>query len=317
MVTKVGRRLVREMQAAAWRRTARTIDATPPTSAADHAVTVLTMVGTREVDAYLVALKSFHRYLPAHVEVMDDGSLTEDDRRRLAHHVPGIGFSTYADVPADRCQSGGCWERLYRIAALNRDRYVIQLDSDTVTTADPTEVRAAVEAGRGFVIAGGLEGSELVDYASAAAVARLQPLGHMQRDAEIALPHLAFGSRYVRGCAAFCGFPPGSVTREGIEAIHGVMARHLGARWSEWGSEQVASNLLVANAAGTQVLPAPKYCSHYPESYHLVRRPEIAFVHFIGSHRYDRGNYRALALGALDALARRGPGGAGLDAGPA
>jgi hypothetical protein len=302
---KVGRRILRDLGAGAWRRTARGVEDTPPTGTARLPVTVLSMVGTREVDAYLVAVKSFHRYLPARVEALDDGSLTADDRRRLARHVPGITISTYADVPADRCQSGGCWERLYRIAALNRDQYVIQLDSDTVTPSEPTEVLAAVEAMRGFVIGGGLEGSALVDYATAAAAAAPQPPGHMQRDAEIALPHLAFGGHYVRGCAAFCGFPPGSVTRDAIEAIHGVMVRHLGARWSEWGSEQVASNILVANAAGTTVLPAPRYCSHYPESYHLVRDPGVALVHFIGPHRYDRGNYRALARGAITALARR------------
>jgi hypothetical protein len=306
IMQRISRRVVRELSMAAWRRAARRIEATPPIVPIIRHVTILSMVGHRDLDAYLVAVKSFHRYLPASVEVLDDGTLSVRDRDRLQRHIRGLLITSFADVPADRCQRGGCWERLYRIADRNRDEYVIQLDSDTITRTDPTEVRDAVAAAVPFVISGDWKQAHIVDYASAADHARTMVTGHMQRDAEMALPGLTLGSSYVRGCAGFCGFPPGTVRRDLIEGIHREMADLLGTRWTEWGSEQVMSNLIIANSAGSIVLPSRKYCTHGPETLDIVRGSDVALVHFLGGDRFAAGNYRDLADRTIAAMREDG-----------
>lgn len=69
------------------------------------------------------------------------------------------------------------------------------------------------------------------------------------------------------------------------------MSALLGARWSEWGTEQVSSNYVVANSPDARVLPYPKYAC-----FDLDMDPErSAFLHFIGTHRFERGVYAALA----------------------
>jgi hypothetical protein len=65
------------------------------------------------------------------------------------------------------------------------------------------------------------------------------------------------------------------------------MTGALGARWNEWGTEQMTVNYLVANLPGVNVLQPPKYTQHFgtpPGS-------ESAFVHFIGSYRFDGMTY--------------------------
>jgi hypothetical protein len=62
-------------------------------------------------------------------------------------------------------------------------------------------------------------------------------------------------------------------------------------KWSEWGSEQVTSNFIVANSEKGQVLPFPEYCFHTPGT----DIESATFVHFIGSYRFHGGHYARLA----------------------
>jgi len=71
----------------------------------------------------------------------------------------------------------------------------------------------------------------------------------------------------------------------------------LGDRWKEWGSEQVMSNIVVANTPGSRVLPHPKYCDCSK-----IKNGETAFIHFIGSCRFTGGTYAKLAREAIDKL---------------
>jgi hypothetical protein len=59
-----------------------------------------------------------------------------------------------------------------------------------------------------------------------------------------------------------------------------------GDRWAEWGSEQVMSNIVVANIAGAVVLPHPKYADC-----HKMKLLLTEFIHFIGSWRFDGENH--------------------------
>ena len=78
----------------------------------------------------------------------------------------------------------------------------------------------------------------------------------------------------------------------------GLITGKLGADWKRWGTEQVTSNYLVANAAGTTVLPFPKYGT--PD----CARAETAFLHFIGSMRFVNSKYETTSRDAIRLLTR-------------
>jgi hypothetical protein len=99
------------------------------------------------------------------------------------------------------------------------------------------------------------------------------------------------GQRYVRGCSAFAGFAKGGFNRERLEQFSDRMAAALGERWSLWGSEQVASNFMIANAMRPEVLPYPAYASYVPR----LDVSRCRFTHFIGSFRFKDGTYEAMA----------------------
>jgi hypothetical protein len=71
-------------------------------------------------------------------------------------------------------------------------------------------------------------------------------------------------------------------------------------KWDEWGSEQVASNLVIANSENAKPLPFPKYLSYW--AHPDVPYEQSSFIHFIGPHRYDHGFYIQCARRALRAL---------------
>jgi hypothetical protein len=108
--------------------------------------------------------------------------------------------------------------------------------------------------------------------------------------------------QYVRGCAALAAFPAGSISLARVEEVHAAFANLVGAsEWQTWGSEQIASNFLVANVANAEVLPASEYCSHFPDG-SSFNYDDAAMIHFIGSHRFDNGTYRRLASRVVTAL---------------
>ena len=74
---------------------------------------ILTMLSRRDLDMYLLAFKSFYRFLKeGSAVVLNDGSLTEADQDLLRHHIPDIVFHRYSDVDQGVFPKGGCWERL-------------------------------------------------------------------------------------------------------------------------------------------------------------------------------------------------------------
>ena len=71
----------------------------------------------------------------------------------------------------------------------------------------------------------------------------------------------------------------------------------IGDKWAEWGSEQVMSNIVVANIPNAIVLPHPKYADC-----HKMKADVTEFIHFIGSCRFDGGNYGRLAAQVIATL---------------
>jgi hypothetical protein len=307
LVEKVSRRL-REGQ---LMQAARAVLDTAPIRARRDGVVIASMIGTRVLLPYLVAVKSLDARLGrGRIVILDDGTLTAADKALLAHHCDNPQVIPIASVETAPAPRGGCWERLLAILDIAREDYVIQLDSDIVTVGPVPEVAAAIEAGRSFTLLGG-EDSMLSDPAQVVAFAKeraalLASMGetkvHLQLAIELAMDQVAVpglaAPRYVRGCAGFAGFAPDAAGRAPALAFSAEAERLVGSRWSEWGSEQVASNFVIANRSDPVMLPYARYLNYWCEAVPA----DAALVHFLGTNRYHAGRYAAAAKAAIAGL---------------
>lgn len=258
----------------------------------------------RDVLMYLLAVKSFVRFLPAfRICIVNDGSLDEDDRDVLRTHIPGIEIFDAKEFRSERYPKGGCWERLAALVRFCGDDYAMQLDADTITLNVPQEVCDAVSAKTPFTLGTG-QGSKIVSAAEAASLAKRfqsEGDGHVQTQAELILGEFsdAPGLQYVRGCAAFTGIPKQALDIDELESWAERFEEKMGSRWREWGTEQFMSNFLIANLSGTKVLTRPHYagCSRELQS-------DQVFVHFAGYCRFKGRRYHRLSRDVIAALGR-------------
>ena len=263
---------------------------------------VLSQLQHKDVLMFLLALKSFaHQVTPREVYVLDDGSLSANDRAILNDHIPRLTLLNLHEHRSPSCPSGGTWERLLAISAIVRDHYVVQLDSDTLTVGPIDEVRQCVTRQGAFAI-GTWDNQRIETMRERCDTAKrrvTQGDDHVQVVAEAHFDKLSrFESlRYVRGCSGFAGFARHSFTRELVEGISVEMSAAIGNRWSEWGSEQVMSNIVIANIPGAIVLPHPKYADC-----HKMQSGLTEFIHFIGSCRFDNGRYGRLGAQVIGSL---------------
>ena len=58
-------------------------------------------------------------------------------------------------------------------------------------------------------------------------------------------------------------------------------------RWSEWGTEQVTSNFVIANEPGAVALPARRYMNYWLQQ----PAPDTCFIHFLGTNRFAGSLY--------------------------
>lgn len=301
----------RKLREAMFLREARGILATPPVRARDDGLILFSMIGTKVLLPYLVAIKSLHAQLRrGRMVILDDGSLTPDDKAVLERHLDRPRIVPIATVDVGPCPRGGTWERLLTILDLRRDAYVIQLDSDTVTLGPVPEIETAIAQGHSFTLRGA-EDSELLPLTDVSARSRAAAAGnttgrvHVQSAIEPAMEQLQIPGRgelrYARGCSGFAGFAPGHDGRSLAEAFSLEADRLIGRdKWSEWGSEQVTSNFVIANDPGALLLPYDRYMNYWAE-------PDLggaAFAHFLGTCRFDRGMYRQVVGQVIAALGR-------------
>lgn len=297
-------RVLRKLRERRFAGVARGVLRTRPVRTADDDVILFSMIGTRVLHPYLIAAKSFHRWLGrGRFVILDDGTLTAADRAVLAHHLDRPEIRRLADVDPGDCPRGGCWERLLTLLELRRAGYVIQLDSDTVTLGPVDEVTQAIAAGRSFT----LKGDATAHRVSTAQIARdlgtIPATAHVQERIEAVLHRIDAGlprpSHYVRGCAGFAGFAPGGSGRAVADAFSREATALLGAeKWAQWGSEQVMSNVIVANEADPLLLPYDRYMNYWAER----DLGPVSLVHFLGTCRYHRGMYVRSARAALRQL---------------
>lgn len=252
-------------------------------------VLIVSQLHHPDVTMYLLAAKSLAQYVrPNGFVIVDDGLLPRD-KAILAEHFETIRFLPSASMRLGACPQGGCWERLLTLASENTSHYVIQLDSDTLTLAEPSEVLQSIATGRSFTL-GTNSGTHFVSLQEASQRAHADHDKHVQNHAERALGDYPGMSnlKYVRGCAGFTGFAPGKLNIPGIEAFSLQMQQLVGMqKWHEWGSEQVASNFMVANVNDSLVLPVDRYPFWKPG----LDVSGAALIHFFGTFRFMGGMY--------------------------
>lgn len=290
-------------------REARRVLAMPPIVPPDDGVVILSMIGTRTVLPYLVAVKSFHHRLRmGRIVLIDDGSLTEADRRTLARHCGQPRIIPISTVDTGECPRGGTWERLLTLLDLRRDAYVIQLDSDTLTLAEMPEVRAAIADNRNFILLGAPD-SEVMGIQRLPDFVRwkypdgpIDPPAHMQAVIESRFGGYPEADRhsYVRASSGFAGFARGGPSGRAEAA---TFSRHVQALvgaeiWTRWGSEQITSNFLLSNEPESRLLPYALYSNYW----RLPVTGDERLVHFVGTHRYSDSVYRGMTRRAIDML---------------
>jgi hypothetical protein len=263
-------------------------------------VVIVSQLYSPDMTMYLLAAKSFARFVrPREFLIVDDG-LTEEDRHALEHHLHQVRFVRTRDVSNGDTPRGGCWERLLSLSAENRDHYVIQLDSDTLTISKPHEVIECIAQDRTFTL-GTPSGRVLVSAQEAADYAEQHIYDHVQSHCERVLHKMqgAATLKYVRGCAGFTGFARGELPVSGIQAYVKDFKALIGAeRFGQWGSEQVTSNLMAANAPNPLVLPVETYPFWKPG----LSTSQLALIHFFGTYRFLGGMYLRLSLQAIREL---------------
>lgn len=265
---------------------------TPPMPVVDAPWTIMSMVSNSDAQMYILAMKSFYaRIKRGKLTVIVDRDMPNSVRETLQHHFPGIRFAILEDIDTGPCQRGGTWERLLFVLDHSHDEYTIQLDADTLTFGDISEVIHCVENNISFTLSNA--GMPIAPMLDIVPISRANDSNYIGIVAERLFDQYpgADKLKYVQGSSGFCGYARGGIARKEVERFHIEGEKLLGARWREWGTEQSASNFAVANSKNAVTLPYPKYGNFAPGGY----EPGGSFLHFIGSFRYDDDYFANLA----------------------
>jgi len=247
---------------------------------------------------YLLAIKSFYRNLGrGRIVIINDGTLTPGDIDLLKNHVRPSEFVLAESLVSAMCPSYISWKKLFCIARCIKHSFTIQLDSDTLTVGDITDVQRCVDTETSFIL-GTWKDQEVGSMLEACQAVQTDPSQHVQMVAERNFDRLRnFQSlRYVRGCSGFDGFAKRSFDLPQLEELSQQMVRIIGNKWNEWGSEQTTSNIIIANAVKAQVLPYPKYYSYWGSV------EKANFIHFVGTYRHSGGVYAREAKKVIETL---------------
>jgi hypothetical protein len=291
-------------KAGEWRfdRTAVNIRNTPPLEIVPGKVTFVSLVCHKDLDRYLLAIKSVYKRVGAgSIAVLDDGTLTDADRNVLNYQLGNPRYFHKDDIDTGPCPSYICWRRIMLILDLCQEGYVVQVDSDIVARAPLEEALAAIEADEAFMIVNKTHPGHITLKEMSKWVKDKGWQGKtVQMEAERILCNYpqADEKRYLRGTAAFVGWPMNCATKEQLLDFSQFIESEIGPLWREWGSEQTSTNYLIANCPKLKLLEHPKYVNHFSNS----TLEGAALVHFFGSHRYVGGRYLKYARSLLREL---------------
>ena len=125
---------------------------TAPLEQAQGGPTIISLLGAADVLEYLVAIKSLHRHLGrGRMAVVDDGTLTGEDRAILAHHCGDPEIIHHQAVRRGPFPPEPAWALLLTILDRRGGDYWIALDPHTVTLGPVYEVAGAIASNRSFV----------------------------------------------------------------------------------------------------------------------------------------------------------------------
>lgn len=263
---------------------------TPPLQMLGDDPIIISMLCKQDIYMYLLAIKSLYTRLGVgKVMIINDGSLQKKDRALIDYHVPHSDIIDLKNVDTGRCPRGGTWERLVEIIRQSEKRYVIQLDADTLTIGQIKEVSTNVLENKPFLL-GTQEYPKILSADKIGTIMTNSRNNHISCVSEAALSRLPNASalKYARASSGFSGFARGAFNFCDLENFSDQMHNYVGSRWYEWGTEQVASNFVLANAVSATVLPTEKYVCFWGNA----TSDDVRFLHFIGTHRYDGGVYR-------------------------
>ena len=256
---------------------------TPPIEYRDAPLAVVSMVSNLDPQMYIIAVKALYRRLGrGKIVAIVDADMSEAARTLIRKHLVKVEFVHLEDINPGKCQRGGTWERVFYCVRRSKDEYVIQVDADTLCTGDLSEVAECIDANRPFTLSEGLPVKPLAEWAE---IYKQHPGNHIVQTFERRAGEYPRGSElmYVRGSSGFAGFAKGGYDTGRLEEFHEVMQGIHGERWKEWGTEQIASNYVIANSPGGIPLPHPKYSTYGGGT--LPENP--ACLHFIGTCRFD------------------------------
>ena len=267
----------------------RGIFTTEPIRIKDDNIEIVSLVSHRDLLMALIAIKAFYSiFRKGRITILNDGTLDRQDVDNLRNHLCVNRVVPIREIDCGRTPRGGCWERLIFISECVKHAYVIQIDSDTLAIKALPEVIAAVESKTSFALGTNM-GRRIVPMIELCNEMKALGSDHVQVIAEQNFDQLsrARDRKYVRGSAGFAGFAQNSFSRADVEEFSLEMTKIIGETWFNWGSEQVTSNVFVANSPKSTVLPYPKYANFTPG----VPWQESVFLHFIGTYRFKRGIY--------------------------
>jgi len=286
-------------------RVARQVRNTPPIRyRKSRDVSILSMVSSDTVDMYLLAIKSFMRQFGyGSIEVVNDGTLTKSDINILAEHVPEINISNADNINTHNCPSYVSWKRLFKAQELAKFSYVIQLDSDTLSLGPLVDVHNHVQNNTGF-LTGSKRWNGAVDVEFLDGIVSQWNSNHVQARAEKNFKHLRFfedGTKYLRGCAGFAGYPKNFADVNTIVELSESIQKYVGEDWFKWGSEQTTTMCLISKCDGSKILPWPYYQNFgMPSSNEKIASMNL--VHFIGTNRFKDSSYLRLSKQVIKIL---------------
>jgi hypothetical protein len=270
---------------------------TPPIEVRDAPHTIVSMVAGYDTRMYILAIKAlYHRIGRGNIVVIPD-RMSSASMDLIRRHVRGVAFVPLETINTGHLQKGGTWERLIYCVERSAAEYVIQMDADILCVGPIPEVLEAINTNTAFNLADGIPKKPLNQWVEDAAARKSDNVVFAFEKTAPGYPH-AEKLMYLRGSSGFAGFAQGAVNREFLEDFYDKSLALLGPRWSEWGTEQIASNFCIANSPGSFGLPVPRFLTweNHPVS------SETSLYHFLGYCRFDQGLLARLANQEIDRM---------------
>lgn len=292
--------LNRRLQVARFNMKTKKIFETPPIRIVSAPWSIVSMVGDNDVGMYILALKSFYKKLGSgNVTAIISKKMADSAVKQISDHFIGIELEFLEDIDVGPFQRGGTWERLIYIVQKSRGCYVLQLDCDTLTIGpDISEITNSIKINASYAYSDSNRPVKTLSDAGYEATASTSNyVGTVLERSFCNWPD-ARSLKYCRGSSAITGFAVASCDVAKLEFFHSNMKKFLGDRCREWGTEQCASNFMIANSPNVSILPFPAY-STYPG---LGTDKGVKMYHFLGSVRYRDGYYARTGIKIIQDL---------------